>query len=128
MYHSLGSEDNIQIPLLVSQEELVLFKKSDNSIVFESSFSPNKIILGVFWVRFRLNFKCTTSIVWFQIKTKISFLFLLILFFLIQFQFLNELNLKDFKCLNAIVGHNKYDNQTVYRYLCAKSDSTINSS
>jgi hypothetical protein len=38
---------------------------------------------------------------------------------------LNELNLKDFKCLNAIVGHNKYDNQTVYRYFCTKSDSTI---
>jgi hypothetical protein len=32
----------------LSEEELVLFRKSDNSSVFETSFSPNKIILGVF--------------------------------------------------------------------------------
>ncbi len=32
----------------LSEEELVLFIKSDNSSVFETSFSPNKIILGVF--------------------------------------------------------------------------------
>jgi hypothetical protein len=34
-----------------------------------------------------------------------------------QFQFLNELNLKDFKCLNTIIGNIKDDNQTVYKYL-----------
>jgi hypothetical protein len=38
---------------------------------------------------------------------------------------LDELNLKDLKCLNAIFGQTEYDNQTVYRYLCTKSDTKI---
>ncbi len=33
---------------------------------------------------------------------------------------MDELNLKDFECLNAIVEQTEYDNQTVWRYLCEK--------
>ncbi len=51
-----------------------------------------------------------------------NFLFLFISFFLIQFKFLDELNLKDFECLNAIVEQTEYDNQTVWRYLCEKKN------
>ena len=36
----------------ISEEELILFRKRDNSSIFETSFSPNKIILGVFEIHF----------------------------------------------------------------------------
>ncbi len=38
---------------------------------------------------------------------------------------MNELKFKNFKCLNAIVGQSKGDNQTVYRYLCTKNAAEI---
>jgi hypothetical protein len=60
----------------LSQEELVLFRKSE----FESSFSPNKIILGVLESDFGSTLSVRLLLI--SIKTKISFLFfLLILFF-----------------------------------------------
>ncbi len=38
---------------------------------------------------------------------------------------MTEFKFKGFKCLNAIAGRSKEDNQTVYRYLCTKGVSEI---
>jgi hypothetical protein len=66
----------------LSQEELVLFRKSE----FESSFSPNKIILGVLESDFGSTLSVRLLLI--SIKTKISFLFFfLILFFYFSFNF-----------------------------------------
>lgn len=51
----------------LSEEELVLFRKSDNSSVFETSSSPNKIILGVFETDFNSSQTVRHSIINYKI-------------------------------------------------------------
>jgi hypothetical protein len=51
----------------LSEEELVLFRKGDNSSVFETSFSPNKIILGVFETDFNSSQTVRHSIINYKI-------------------------------------------------------------
>jgi hypothetical protein len=66
----------------LNEEDLVLFRKNDNSSVFETSFSPNKIILGAFETDLNSSQTVRHSIINYKILLHLKSLLKLKLYFL----------------------------------------------